>query len=75
MGKASLDINKILDACRSQGFIVSRTRRGHIRVATASGRPVSMFAGTPGDQRSIKIFLSQCRRAGLIYPPAGKGQV
>lgn len=67
--KGSLDANAILDAARNQGFIVDTTKAGHPRVRRPNSPDSTTYSGTPGDQRAIKNFLSQCRRLGIIYPP------
>lgn len=62
------ELNGILKALEAQGFTVRRTKRGHYFV-TLGGKPVTTFAGTPSDWRSLRNSLAAARRAGFRWPP------
>lgn len=61
-------LDKILDELETQGFAITRTKRGHWKV-TLGSQYVTSFAGTASDWRSDKNALADCKRAGLIWPP------
>lgn len=62
------DLKKIVKTLRAADYEVTRTRRGHVRVAR-DGRPVTTFSGTAGDHRSIRNSLAALRRDGFQWPP------
>lgn len=69
-----MDLRKIEQAAREQGWRVERTKKGHIRfVPPDATKPMVVAAGTPSDHRSIRNLVAQLRRSGLIWPwpPAG----
>lgn len=68
------DLRKVLRALEDQGFLVTRSSKGHWLVDTADGRRVGVFAATPGDTRSLKNSIAQLRRHGFTWPPARKGR-
>lgn len=61
------DLKKLLKEAEKEGFTVTRTTRGHIKV-TREGRFVTMFAGTASDHRGFKNGLAAMRRAGFQKP-------
>ena len=66
---AKSDIDKVCHAARAQGWRVESTSRGHIRlIPIDKDKPIVVSSGTPSDHRSIKNFLAQARRSGLVWP-------
>lgn len=68
-----MDIRDIVTAAEEQGFRVERTSKGHWAFwppDKAQG-PV-YFSGTPSDQRAIRNLIGKLRRAGFIWPWAGR---
>jgi hypothetical protein len=65
-----MDLDKIIEAARAQGFTVTRTARGHWRFVppTPTGR-ICIHPGTSSDQRGIHNLVSCLRRQGFIWPP------
>lgn len=64
-----MDLRKIEQAAREQGWRVERTTKGHIRfVPPDATMPMVIASGTPSDQRSIKNLIAQLRRSGFIWP-------
>jgi hypothetical protein len=67
-----MDIGKLAEAAREQGWTVSRTKRGHWRfVPPDPNRRICIFSGTPGDRRAIHNFVAQLTREGFIWPWEG----
>lgn len=62
------DMRRLTRALEDAGYVVDRTRRGHIRVRTATGRVVAIGSGTPSDHRSWANFIAQLRRDGFTWP-------
>lgn len=62
------ETKKMVKALEDQGFTTKVTARGHIMVFR-DGRPVTTFAGTASDWRSMKNALAPLKRAGFIWPP------
>lgn len=62
------DLKKVIRALESQGFEVTRTKKGHLAVFL-DGRYVTTFAGTGSDWRGIKNAIAALRRAGFRWPP------
>lgn len=68
-----MDQKEIEEAALEQGWSIGRTKKGHLRFVPADkSMPIVIGAGTPSDHRSLKNFLAQCRRSGLVWPPPGK---
>lgn len=69
------DIRDIVKAAEEQGFRVERTKKGHwvFYSPDTTKKPV-YHSGTPGDRRAIDNLLAELRRAGLTWPPRGKGK-
>lgn len=63
------DMTRLLRALKDQGFVVTRTGRGHWLVRNAEGEFVTTLAGTPSEYRGWKNALAALRRAGLVWPP------
>lgn len=63
------DMTRLIKALREQGFVVTRTGRGHWLVRNADGDFVTTLAGTPSEHRGWKNALATLRRAGFIWPP------
>ena len=61
------ELKKLARELEAQGFDVEPTRKGHLTVRKR-GLRVTTFSGTPGDGRSWKNSLAQCKRAGFIWP-------
>jgi hypothetical protein len=59
---------KILAAAEKQGFTWKLSSKGHPQVYR-DGAWVAAYSGTPGDQRALRNFLAQLRRAGFTWPP------
>jgi hypothetical protein len=68
-----MDIRDIVTAAEEQGFRVERTSKGHWAFwpSDKTQGPV-YFSGTPSDQRAIRNLIGKLRRAGLIWPWAGR---
>jgi hypothetical protein len=59
----------IVAAARRQGWKVSTTKRGHIKlVPTDPSKPIVVASGTPSDHRAVRNLLALARRSGLVYP-------
>ena len=58
------ELRKMVNEAEAQGFETRRTSKGHIQVSK-DGRIVSVFAGTPSDQRSWRNSLAALKRAGF----------
>jgi len=68
-----MDLRDIVKAAEEQGFGVERTFKGHWKfVAPDRSKGVAFFSGTPSDQRAIHNLIGKLRRAGLIWPWAGR---
>jgi transcription initiation factor IIE alpha subunit len=65
---ANKDLRKIIQALEDQGFAVSRTKKGHLRVLL-NGVWVTTLPGTPSDWRSFRNALAAAKRAGFQWPP------
>lgn len=63
------DLRKVLKALEDQGFLLTRSSRGHWLIDTPDGRRVAVLAGTPSDHRSLKNAIARLRRAGFRWPP------
>lgn len=63
------DMTRLLKALEDQGFVVTRTGRGHWLVRNGEGDFVTTLAGTPSEYRGWKNALAALKRAGLIWPP------
>lgn len=62
----------IVEAARRQGWTVSQTKRGHIKLVPADpDMPIVIGSGTPGDYRAVRNLLALARRSGLRYPETG----
>jgi hypothetical protein len=68
-----MNIRDVVSAAEDQGFRVSKTQRGHWQFLPPdrSIAPI-FFSGTPSDQRAILNLLGKLRRAGFIWPWAGR---
>jgi hypothetical protein len=65
----ALELRDLEKAAKAQGWIVTRTKKGHPRfIPPDPAKPICTFSGTPGDVRAIWNFLSQLRRSGFIWP-------
>lgn len=64
-----MDIRKIEQAARKQGFRVERTSKGHIRfVPPDPTKAIVIASGTPSDTRAIHNLVARLRRSGLVWP-------
>jgi len=63
------DMTRLIKALREQGFVVTRTGKGHWLVRNANGDFVTTLAGTPSEYRGWKNAIAKLRRAGFIWPP------
>lgn len=60
------ELRRVLKALEAQGFEVRATSRGHYFV-TKDGQPVTTFAGTASDHRSMRNAIAKARRAGFNW--------
>jgi len=68
-----MDLRDVVKAAEEQGFRVERTSKGHWKFFPPDpAKPAEFFSGTPSDQRAIKNLIAKLRRAGLIWPWAGR---
>ncbi len=68
-----MDLRDIVKAAEEQGFRVERTSKGHWKFLPLDKKyPAEFFSGTPSDQRAILNLIGKLRRAGLIWPWAGR---
>jgi len=68
-----MDLRDVNRAAEEQGFGVERTSKGHWKYTPPDKRfRAEFFSGTPSDQRAIKNLVAKLRRAGLIWPWAGR---
>lgn len=59
----------VFAAARRQGWTVQRTKGSHVRLVPADKtQPMVVTGTTPGDWQSRRLFLSELRRSGLIWP-------
>ena len=63
------DMTRLLQALEDQGFVVTRTGKGHWLVRNGEGDFVTTLTRTPSEYRGWQNALSRLRRAGLIWPP------
>ncbi len=63
------DVERVVRAARTQGFLVDRAGTGHWRVRTGAGTFITTLASTPSDQRGVLNALARLKRAGLVWPP------
>lgn len=63
------DLKRVIEALERDGFVVTRTRKGHYNVSTADGEWITTFAGTPSDGRGFLNALAPLRRRGFQWPP------
>jgi hypothetical protein len=63
------DLRKVLKALEDQGFVLTRSTRGHWLIDTADGRRVGVLAGTGSDWRGMRNTIAHLRRAGFVWPP------
>lgn len=67
MSNATCNDGRFRDLLRSlerQGWLVGRTKRGHLRIVSPDGSQVVYTSGTPGDHRVYYNFRAKLRRAG-----------
>lgn len=57
------EVDKLVGAAHSQGFAISRTGSGHLRLS--KGGESVVVPSTPSDHRSVKNARAALRRAGL----------
>lgn len=57
----------LIDIAEEQGWEVSRTRRGHLKMKSPNGNVV-FHSGTPSDWRAVHNFVAKLRRNGLVIP-------
>lgn len=57
----------LLEVCKTQGWGVDKTSKGHWKVKAPSGK-VTFTSGTPGDWRAHLNFRSDLKRMGLELP-------
>ncbi len=55
-------VQPLLDAAKEEGFDVSRTQNGHLKLSRP-GCPSVYTGSTPGDTRSVKNAVARMRRA------------
>jgi hypothetical protein len=67
-GKMDKELKEIVKALVDQDFQVKTSRRGHV-IVRKDGTFVTVFAGTPSDQRSRRNSLAACKRHGFQWPP------
>lgn len=61
-----VDLNKVIEAAKRQGWRVDRTKKQHWRFLSPDrNQPPIIFSGTPSDHRAIKNLVARLRRAGL----------
>jgi predicted RNA binding protein YcfA (HicA-like mRNA interferase family) len=65
MGQLSTgkDVQGLVKLCVLQGWQVSRTRRGHLRLVSPSG-VIVIGPGRAGEWRAVANFRASLRRAG-----------
>lgn len=70
----SKELQKLIKSARKQGWMVEKTRGGHIRfVPPDKDKPIVVSGSTPSDRRSVLNLRAQLRRTGLkVNTPRGK---
>lgn len=58
------ELRELLGLLTEQGFVVSRTKKGHYTVRKADGTYVTTLAGTPSDHRGTANSRAAIRRHG-----------
>ena len=59
----------IIRAAKKQGFVVQRTKKGHLQfIPPDKTKPIVVASGTPSDHRELQNLLSRLRRSGLKWP-------
>jgi hypothetical protein len=67
------DYRTIVDELVSnQGWRYDNSGHGHPKLFAPSGARMIPVPTTPSDQRGLRNFISQVRRAGAIWPPGRK---
>ena len=61
------DMQRIIRFAESQGFVVSSTGGGHIRLVSPAGKTVTC-PSTPSDYRGFANIVADLRRSGLEVP-------
>lgn len=64
---ASSDFREIVKAAESQGWTLTWTSKGHVKMIPPDGGPPVFTSGSPGDYRALKNFLGKLRRRGFVY--------
>jgi hypothetical protein len=69
------DLDAVISGAKAQGFRVTRTKKGHWEFKAPDTRWSPVYAsGTTSDWRSVRNLISELRRAGLVWPPAGRSK-
>lgn len=61
------DMRKLVKALEAEGFVVSLTSKGRLRV-TRNGIVIAILAGNASDWRSLRNGLAPLRRIGFRWP-------
>lgn len=64
----ALDLKSVRKAPLAQGWVEDVSAKGHVRYT-----PPDRTKKT-GRPRSIRSFLADMKRSGLVWPPPGKGR-
>ena len=59
-------VNELVD---NQGWRYDNSGQGYPKLYAPSGARMISVPKTPSDQRSLRNFIAQVRRAGGIWPP------
>ncbi len=64
-----MNLRDIEQAAREQGFIVTRTTKGHPKfIPPDRAKQIVIGSGTPSDYRSLANLIAELRRQGFIWP-------
>ncbi|WP_433330006.1 hypothetical protein [Spirillospora sp. CA-294931] len=66
------EIARLIKVLETQGFSVTKTRKGHWLVRDPEGHVIATLASTPSDTRGFANSVARLRRAGFIWPPKGR---
>jgi predicted RNA binding protein YcfA (HicA-like mRNA interferase family) len=63
-----VDFRDVVKQAEIQGFVVSRTKKGHWQfVPPDSTQKIVTAGGTPSDRRAILNLIASLRRAGFLW--------
>lgn len=73
MGKHNdKNLMDLLDDARAQGWVVTRTERGHYKAIPADPTKPVVFVATSGDHRALDNALRDLKKSGLVVPERQK---